>query len=240
MKRPMKSISERLNKMQLAVSNTFGDPVIKDMVAVFGYGDDKLNEGKQLYVNALMSSNIQTATAGTQKDNTGKVIKAEKIARNAYQDLAKVARAIFKNDKAKLKMLGLEGKMPSRIGEFLGTAYTLFNNAEQVEEVKKELSKYGYTDKKIAAEKQKITDYDVANQQQEAAKGSAQNSTREQDAALAKMDEWYAQYVKIAKVALKDHKELLEKLGVLARTVKTKAQRGAGKKAAATRAEKKK
>ena len=239
MKRPMTSISERLNKMQLAVSNTLGDPVIKDLVAAFGYGEDKLNEGKELYVNALMSSNIQTAFAGTQKDNTGKVLKAEKTARNAYQDLAKVARAIFKNDKAKLKMLGLEGKMPSRIGEFLGTAYTLFNNAEQVEEVKKELAKYGYTDKKVAAEKQKITDYDVANQQQEAAKGSAQNSTREQDAALEKMDEWYAQYVKIAKVALKDHKELLEKLGVLARTVKTKAQRGAGKKASATRASKK-
>jgi hypothetical protein len=239
MKKPKKTISERLNAMQIAISNTFGDPVIKELVASFGYDDNRLNEGKELYTTALMSMNIQTASGGTQKDSTAKVLKAEKIARNAYQDLAKVARAIFKNDKAKLKMLGLEGKMPSRIGEFLGTAYTLFNNAEQVEEVKKELSKYGYTDKKIAAEKQKIADYDLANQQQEAAKGSAQNSTREQDAALEKMDEWYAQYVKIAKVALKDHKELLEKLGVLARTVKTKAQRGAGKKAAETRKAKK-
>ncbi len=239
MKRPMKSILERLNSMQLAVSNTFGDPRIKELVGSFGYTDEKLNEGKDLYTNALMTSNIQTASGGSQRDYTAKVIQAEKTARAAYQDLSKVARAIFKNDKAKLKMLGIAGKMPTRIGEFLGMAYTLFNNAEQVEDVKKELTKYGYTDKKITVEKQKITDYDVANQQQEAAKGSAQNSTREQDAALEKMDEWYAQYVKIAKVALKNHKELLEKLGILARSVKTKAQRGAGKKAAATRKAKK-
>ena len=231
----MKSISERLNAMQIAVSNTFGDPVIKDLVASFGYDEERLNEGKTLYTTALMSANIQTASGGTQKDSTARVLKAEKTARAAYQDLAKVARAIFKNDKAKLKMLGLEGKMPTRIGEFLGAAYTLFDNAMNVDDVKNELAKYGYNDKKLAAEKQKIADYDLANQRQEAAKGSAQNATREQDAALAKMDEWCAQYVKIAKVALKDHKELLEKLGILARTVKTKAQRGAGKKAAATK-----
>jgi len=153
MKRPHVSILERLNSMQLAVSNTFGDPRIKELVGSFGYTDEKLNEGKDLYTNALMTSNIQTASGGTQKDSTAKVIRAEKTAHAAYQDLAKVARAIFKNDKPKLKMLGLEGKMPTRIGEFLGTAYTLFNNAASVEELKKEFSKYGYNEKKLAAEK---------------------------------------------------------------------------------------
>jgi len=44
---------------------------------------------------------------------------------------------------------------------------------------------------------------------------------------------------KIAKVALSGKKQLLEKLGVLARTSKTAAQRLAPKKASATRAAKK-
>ena len=73
----------------------------------------------------------------------------------------------------------------------------------------------------------------------EAAKGSAQQATVDQDAALAKMNEWVAQYLKIAKVALRNKRQSLEKIGVTARTTKTAAQRAAPKKAAATRAAKK-
>jgi hypothetical protein len=47
------------------------------------------------------------------------------------------------------------------------------------------------------------------------------------------------QYLKIAKVALRGKKQLLEKIGVAARTSKTAAQRAAPKKSAATRAAKK-
>ena len=56
---------------------------------------------------------------------------------------------------------------------------------------------------------------------------------------LAAMNDWVAQYVKIAKVALRGKKQLLEKIGVTARTSKRAAQRAASAKAAATRAAKK-
>jgi hypothetical protein len=72
------------------------------------------------------------------------------------------------------------------------------------------------------------------------AKGSAQQATEDQDAALAAMSDWVAQYVKIAKVALRGRRQLLEKIGVLARTSKTAAQQAAPQKAAVTRAAKKK
>ncbi len=55
------------------------------------------------------------------------------------------------------------------------------------------------------------------------AKGAAQQATQDQDAALAAMSEWVAQYLKIAKVALRGKKQLLEKIGVTARTSKTAA-----------------
>ena len=71
------------------------------------------------------------------------------------------------------------------------------------------------------------------------AKGAAQQAAQDQDAALAKMSDWVAQYLKIAKVALRGKKQLLEKIGVLARTSKTAAQKAAPQKAAATRAAKK-
>ncbi len=59
-----------------------------------------------------------------------------------------------------------------------------------------------------------IEAYDAANRSQEQAKGAAQQATRDQDAALKELDLWYRQYIKIARVALRDKKELLEKIPV--------------------------
>ena len=44
------------------------------------------------------------------------------------------------------------------------------------------------------------------------------------------MNEWVAQYLKIAKVALRGKTQLLEKIGVLARTRQTAAETRAAKK----------
>ena len=71
------------------------------------------------------------------------------------------------------------------------------------------------------------------------AKGAAQQGTIEQDAALEALNEWTAQYRKIAKVALRGKKQLLEKIGIAARTSPTKAQIEGKAKAALTRANKK-
>ncbi len=77
------------------------------------------------------------------------------------------------------------------------------------------LLRYGYDQAKLHSERAKIAAFESANQAQEAAKGAAHQATREKDAALAGLREWLAQYIKIAKVALRDKKQLFEKLDVL-------------------------
>jgi len=67
------------------------------------------------------------------------------------------------------------------------------------------------------------------------AKGAAQQATAEQRAAMAGLRHEMRDFRRIAKVALKSHPQLLEKLGIMVRVARTAAQRGAGKKAAATR-----
>ena len=229
--RPMKSAAQQLNAAQLAIANSLGDPEIKAAVAEYGYTTAKLNKGKQLYDAALAGVNAQKSGKGSQKDTTAQLKTAEKDARDAYQALAKVARATL--SKADQATLGL-GKEPRTTAAFIQAGYTLFDNAESVA-----LADFGYDADRIAAERAKIEAFDQANQTQEAAKGSAQQATQDQDAALAAMSDWVAQYVKIAKVALRGKKQLLEKIGVLARTSKTAAQKAAPMKAAATRAAKK-
>ena len=106
---------------------------------------------------------------------------------------------------------------------FLGQALTLFDNALNVPEIKTVLAEYGYSAERLQTERAKIEDYDQANQTQEAAKGAAQQATVVQNKALAELDSWMARYLKIAKVALRHDKQLLEKIGIVARTSKRAA-----------------
>src|SRR5512147_1847690 len=91
--RPMISAAQQLNAAQLAISNSLADPEIKAAVAQFGFTTAKLNKGKALYDAALAGVNAQKSGKGAQKDTTAQLKTAQADARDAYQALAKVARA---------------------------------------------------------------------------------------------------------------------------------------------------
>lgn len=231
--RPMTTTAQQLTAAQLAITNSLADPEIKAAVAQYGYTTTKLNAGKKLYDTALAAVNAQKSGRGNQKTATADLKAKEKDARDAYQAAAKVARAAL--DKDGLAKLGLAGKEPRGTAGFITAGYTLFDNAAE----SGLLAEFGYDADRLAAERAKIEAFDQANQAQEMAKGAAQQATQDQEAALKAMNDWVAQYLKIAKVALRGKKQLLEKIGVTARTTKTAAQRAAPRKAAATRAAKK-
>ncbi len=227
--------AQELNAAQLAICNSLADGEILGLVGSFGYSQARLTEGNMLYDKALAAVNGQRAKAGEQQNATNTLLKAEFTARDGYQALAKVARAVFIKDKAQLAALGLGGKTPKDTAGFIAAARTLFDNAAGLPV----LANFGYDAARLQSERLKISAYEAANQQQEAAKGAAQQSTREQEEALSALNLWVAQYLKIARVALRGKPQLLEKIGVTARSSKTAAQRAAPLKAAATRQAKK-
>lgn len=231
------SIAERLNAAQIAINNAIADPEIAAAVAEFGYTPEKIGEGKQFLDAAVAALNAQKVAAGAQRISTVALKKAEKKARDAYQALAKVARACL--NKAQLTSLGLNRAEPKPIAAFLTAAYALFDNARTVPEVSEILAEHRYNETKLNAGRELIVAFDTANQQQEVTKGNAQQATQDQNEAMKTLHEWYAKFIKIAKVALRDQKQMLEKLGVTSRTSKTAAQRAGAQKAAETKAAKK-
>lgn len=231
------SIDEKMNQARLAINNTLDDPEIQERVKQYGYTPEKMFEGKKLYDDAYEQVNEQVLAVGTQKGATTKVDVLKKQAIDTYQSLAQVCNAIFVKDKSKMAMLGLTGEMPKRTPAFLQAAYSLFDNAQKPE-IQADLAKVGFDISRLQKEREVIVALDQAIQKREQTKGEKQQSTREKWAKVICMDDWVKQYLKIAKVALKDKPELLEKLGVRILSTKTTAQRKAAAKAAETRAAK--
>lgn len=237
--KPTKTIARQLVSAQVAISNSLSDNKILKLLAEYGYTAARIKEGQKLYDAARLAVNARTSRSGGQQDTTEKFNKAFKAAKNAYQSLAKVARAIWLHDRPRLAALGLTGRMPATTAGFISAAYKLFDNAGTDADSAASLADYGYTKAKLASERAKIAACEKADQAQEAAKGDAQDAARAQDKALKELNEWLARFIKIARVALSGNREYLEKIGVLARSGKTKKQRAAPARARATREAKK-
>lgn len=157
----------------------------------------------------------------------------------AYQNMARVARSLFRKEPDVLILLGLDKPVPRKVAAFSQVAFTLFNTTKYTQPMRTKLAEHGYTDGKLSSERSKLSAFDFAKANQEACKGAAQRAKQVQHEALRAMRDWYSTYVNVARVALRPKPELLEKLGIMYRSVKTPAQRQAPLKAAETRRRKK-
>ncbi len=233
------TISDQLKAAKVALTNSLADAEIQGYVAKYGYDTTRLNEGQAIYLAADSAVSAAAAATGAQKQTTEDLLKAQKTALTAYQDLSTVAKAVLKGNGGALTKLGLDRPMPRTTAGFTAAGYILFDNATADPDIKSKVGTRGYTDEKLATERAKIVAFDEADDHQEAAKGANQQASNAEASAMKKLNDWMAEYRKIAKIALREKKNLLEKLGIPVRNTKTKAQRNAPMKSAATRAAKK-
>jgi len=237
MKRPKVGIAQRLTAAGVAIHNAVVDGQIGKLLSTFGYDSAKLEEGQALLDAAQGSVQAQVATAGGWQTATSQLAAEEQEARAAFHALAQVARAAYGRRSPMLVTLGLNQPAPLRQGHFLTMATALFDNALSDTEIAATLAGFGYTTLRLLDEKAKIGAMAAALEAREALKGSAQQATMDQTAALGALDSWMSAFKRVAKVALRGQEQLLEKLGILARNAKTAAQRQGPVKAAKTRRE---
>lgn len=235
----MRTASDQLKSSKVALNNSNEDVEIQAELGKYGFDGARIAEGLTYYDEADKAVSATAAALGTQKLATENLKAARKSAEDAYQALSGVAKVVLKGNEGALTKLGLNRAMPRVMAPFISAGNILFGNALGEPDIKAKLAGRGYTQEKLTAEHAKIAAYDDADDKQEAAKGAYQQAASIEAAALKRLNDWMSEFRKIAKIALKDKKNLLEKLGIKVRSVKTAAQRKAPAKAAATRAAKK-
>lgn len=209
--------AKQITRASLAIHGSLDSPEILDAVAPLGYTAAVFADGQARYdrVQALLQAT--TTRRGTKARVTRSVSDAERAARTAATRLGTIVRAVFLSDPAARATLGVTGRLPDSRDAFLAYAETLFASALAAPtELAARLASLGYTTAKLTSEQAKIAALRAEQTAQAAAKGDSEQETVRLTEALAHLNEWVMQYRKLARLALADRPQLLEKLGIAA------------------------
>ena len=215
MAKPKNSLAERLLAAQVAIDNAVSDSEVKSLLAEFGYDDTRLNEGKALLDTANQLQQTQQKEYGDQFEATGALKEAWEKADKEYMRFVKIARIALKSEHALYQKLDLNGARKKTLSGWLAQAKQFYLNALADIAVLEKMAAFGMTQAKLQAGKTQIEETETANAAQEKEKGEAQQATLERDKAVDKLEDWMSDCIAIARIALEEKPQFLEKLGIV-------------------------
>jgi hypothetical protein len=209
------STSDLLYQCSLRINNSINDSAILSAVSQFGYIEEKLNVGKDLLNEAEQLVQLFDKEYGDVDEAFAQ--------RNAQQEKAsaifikpfKVAKIAFKNDAAAQVALQLSGRRAVRFSKWLTQTKSFYNNLLANAQWLEVMAGYGITAEALTAGLEEVTEVESLNEVVMREKGDAQSATVARDNKLEELYEWVSDYEEIAKIALMDNEQLLEKLGIV-------------------------
>lgn len=209
------TVAEFLFQCRLRIKNSLEDEQIQSSVAPMGYTAERLETGKVLLDESEhLCEQFDKEHGEVEQAFATRDAEREK-ADKEYQKHLAVARIALKEDKAAQVGLHLNGRRATTLSGWLAQNSTFYKNLLANEAWMAIMANYNTTAEALSAGlqlTQNVANYaDVILRE----KGDAQNATKQRDAKLEELAEWVNDYESIAKLALSDSPQLLEKLGIV-------------------------
>ena len=209
------TIDEILYESGLRINNSLSDSKILDAVSQMGYSESKLNEGAALLNEAKTIVANQRKEYGEVDEAQDRYESERKAANDDYMDTIRICRVAFKDDVKAITTLELNGRRARTISGWLEQTTSFYRSLLSNDEWKAALANFGQTEEKLTARLNAIEQVALASETVKKEMGDAQNATRERDMKLEELAEWVNDYEVIARIALADKPQLLEKIGIV-------------------------
>ena len=213
MSKPKQSIGHRLADAELALTNAENDGVIMGALVPFGYDNERIQEGRELYEAARNLVNQQSAAYGQQYEYTDDLSTAWAAADAAYMSALKVARIALRDHERANEALKLSGIRKKSLWGWLEQAQAFYANLLADDQMLAAMARFGYDRTKLENEAAMVKAVAATDHAQEGQKGEAQQATKMRDSKLDEIDQWLSDFKVVARIALSEQPQMLEKLG---------------------------
>jgi len=197
---------------QTALVNA-SDPEVEPLLTAADY-PPPIIAAKLTDLDALKKlSDDQKKEYGEQYDATKNFNDLANNLYPAYLKHVQYGKLIFEDDKAAIKVLGLDGKRKRAEMAFCNQALDFYTNGLSNATYKAAINRRGITDAELTAGKTGYTNLKAMIPVKTKETGEAQQATSARDIAWENFDEWFVEFKKYAVLALSSTPQLREKLG---------------------------
>lgn len=212
------TIEEILFQSRVRINNSLSDSKVLNAVSVMGYSETKLNEGLAILGEANTLYEDQKKEYGEQDEAQDVFSTERKSANLIYKNHVKIGCIAFNNDVKAITTLELNGRRARTISGWLKQTLGFYHAILTNEEWKAKFAIYGQTEEVLTAQVAAIEGVAKASEAVRREKGDAQNATQERDEKIEELADWVSDYEVIARIALADKPQLLEKIGIVVKS----------------------
>lgn len=209
------STNEILFQSGLRINNTLSDPTILSAVSPFGYTAEKMNEGAALLAEATTLTESQKREYGEVDEAQAECDSLKEKAHGMYMDMLAICKIAFKKDVKAITTLELSGRRAGTLSGWLNQTTSFYRAILANESWKAKLATFGQSEEILNAQLAAVEAVATALENKRKEMGDAQNATKLRDEKLEALGEWVNDYEVIARIALADQPQLLEKLGIV-------------------------
>jgi hypothetical protein len=209
--------AELFASARTALVNGRDIPEVQALLAPMGYDTGRMEDGISLLGAAELSDSRQAIEYGEKEAATGALAEAFGAFRAACLRHVTLARVAFEPGTAGYVTLGLAGSRADGVPELLAQARQFYRGVVDNAAFATALAPFALTPA-AAGDALDVADaVEAARAAQAREFGEAQVATRVRDDAVGALRGFLSDYYAVAKVALADHPQLRETLGLLER-----------------------
>jgi len=203
-----------LNTRRTGLVAVIGSPDALALLGPRGFDKPGLSEGLTMADTLQAAFNDRQLAVDTADVAAVKLAVTDAAARTGFKDFRKVANGVFKTNETARTTLNLAGRISDDRQKFMTAADTVYAAALSRSTYLTALSKRGYTEATLQAERAKLAALTTAEAAFKLADEAATRATAQRKAAAKAFDTWWAEFTATASVALKDRPDLLGLLGL--------------------------
>lgn len=209
------NVDEILFQSGLRINNSLSDPKVLNAVSLMGYTETKLQVGATLLCDATSLTESQKLEYGEVDAAQAEYETERADAHGNYMDMLAIAKIAFKNDVKAISTLDLTGRRATTLSGWLKQCTGFYRAILANDDWKLALAGFGQSEEKLNAQLAAVDAVVSASETKKKEMGDAQSATQKRDDKLEELLEWVSDYEVIARIALADDPQLLEKLGIV-------------------------
>ena len=206
------SINQHFAQAHIILQNARQHTVIQQCLTDWGYSLQQIGQAETLLSNAQQALQTQKETYHLKLDCDRQWRNDWAAFQQSYSEHRSVAKIAFRHEPDLLRRLRLDHPIPKRITNLIDQAADFYRIMSGKS---KEVQKFGIKAEEITQAQTMITSLTDQQARRMQCKGDAESATQQRNQALADLRAWQREFIRIAKMALKDNPQLLEVLGVV-------------------------